>query len=151
MKLFLAFSVTISWLFTSCISKSSIAQSVMRNEDYEPNLSSKDKIISMMSLSEIKLACGRLTNFRDQLKGIEDIRTFDEIELSRSVGGYGYEELLYIVSRYGKEVGKDKTYEKCVKYLYLFNDGEYSGAIERVIPESKSKFEGKSQEWLLNK
>lgn len=132
------------FLEISCSPKSSVGQPIVV---YEDDLSNKAS--STMSLHEIRNVCKRLANFRDKLDGITDSRVTDEIMLSNSVGGYGYEDLLYIVKRYGKDIGTDGIYEKCTKYLYVFNDGEYAGAIDKVMPDLKLKFAGRSQEWLL--
>jgi hypothetical protein len=137
--------IAVSLLDISCIPNLSADKSVMVCEG-----ASKNDTSSNMSLSEIRSVCNRLANFRDQLDGIEDPRVTNELLLSSSVGGYGYEDLLYIVRRYGSDIGIDGIYEKCAKYLYLFNDGEYAGAIDEVMPDLKLKFAGRSQEWLLD-
>jgi hypothetical protein len=134
-------------LSTSCIPTKLPEQRVGIDEERQ---NEEEIMTSLMSLNEIRSVCLRVASFRDQLDGVMDSRVAVEGLLSRAVGGYSYLELLYIVRRYGNDIGQDLTYDKCVKYLYFFNDGEYFGWIHSVIPDSKQKCEGRSQEWLLS-
>lgn len=144
---FLSFGLLTAILFSAgCISKNSTRHPIVTTDS---NLNSENQITNALSRYEIESVCKRLANFRDQLDGIMDTRVSDEVLLKNEVGGYGYIDLLYIVRRYGQEIGSDTTYEKCVKYLCIFNDGEYSGVIDRILPYS-TKFKGHSQEWLIN-
>jgi len=147
MKLLIVYLGIIGFVSISCVSNKNKGLS---NSSIEYKMDSVYDISLAMSLDDIKSVCKKMEKYRDQLQGIEDPNVFNEINLSKSVGGYSYQNLLYIVRRYGREIGNDLTYEKCEKYLYLFNDGEYAGAINRVLPSTKSKYADKTQAWLLS-
>lgn len=132
--------------YTNCVPQHTANPGIVTVNSNSP---SEDQISVNLSLREIETVCKRLENFRNKLDGIMDPRVSDETLLEKELGGYGYIDLLYIVKRYGQEIRIDQVYENCVKYLYIFNDGEYAGLIDEVLPYS-TKFRGRSQEWLVN-
>lgn len=98
---------------------------------------------------EIRIVCGKLLRYRNSFRSVQGPKLVDEIALMEATGGYSYQNLLHIARHYGDTIGEDSTFEGCVKFLWLFNDGEYAGAIEKVIPNSKEKYVSRTQTWLL--
>lgn len=147
MKKSIFYLLSVAVILTSC---TPVTQQEKEKIVENPTQNEQEIMASHLSLRVIQSVCTKLANFRDQLDGVKDPRTTDLMLVSELTGGFEHIELLYIVSRYGRDIGKDAIYEKCVKYLYLFNDGEGYGIIYFVIPDSKEMCDGKSQEWLIS-
>jgi hypothetical protein len=134
----LAVGCSVDELQNHAISENSVES--QENLYQDPSLS--------MSFHEVSIICNKLANFRDQLDGVMDPR-LNEGSLIEVCDHYDYVDLLHIVKKYGESIGKDKIFTKCVKILYFFNDGEYGGWIDDIIPESTKMCKDHDQNWLI--